>query len=613
MIKFVKIFFITCFIFILHTNSYAKEEIKRKILVLYNSNNVSVDTDVHKKLESILNYYGYFCEYIEDDLKNAPEDISKYAGMIYWSLGINHQNPIKLANYISKFKNKKNIILGDLKHLDDNGNNYLKEVNKIFSDNFGFSQGNTWIKYNPSIKQVYDKKLFGFEKKVSFLTNKSFSKITINNNSTFKTVFKELYNDNVSNTVFFAPWGMYGKIDKVFYYGKKINQNKWIIDPFKMIEKVFNTSYPIPDTTTKKAKRIAYIHIDGDGILSRSFNQKYTIENGYNFIKKEKLKTGVSYIVIELDKNGPIFKNPLFKMNKNFKPEFFNNFAKKTFALPFVEPASHTYTHPFNWREGVVAYSINKNAKVVAYGSPGIRSFQEKDKQINLKYEIRDSLDYLRKLMPSNKLHQDIIYWSGDCFPSIRDLKYIDDNNILAFNSGDSRFDLEFNSYSYVTSLSRFEKGVTQIYSSNSNENTYTEEWKENFWRFKNVIRTFENTGYPKRIKPINVYYHFYSFEKEASFNALKKIYKYLKENDLEYIYPSEFIKIAKNFHDIKIEKENSTYFISNIKELRELRFNGKVNIKKSNDITKVYYDKKLDVTYLRIKDSITNAKFETY
>lgn len=608
-----KIIFIAIFLLLIQNTSYAKEEVKRKILVLYNPAEVLPFSEVHGKLEAILNYYGYYCEHFKDTLENVPEDITQYAGMVYWSTGIEHPNPIKLANYMSKFKDKKNIILGDIKHVDNNGKSHLKIVNEIFEKNFGFKQGSTWAKYSSSVKQEYDKKLFGFEKKISFLTNKNFSEVvTIDKHHPIETVFKETYNGITSSSVFFAPWGLYGKIDKVFFFGKTDNKHKWIINPFKMVERIFNSDYPIPDTTTKKGKRIAYIHLDGDGILSTSFNKKFTIENGYDFIKEQKLKTGVSYIVVELDKDGPIFRNPLFKMNTKFRSETFNDFAKKTFALPFVEPASHTYTHPFSWRKGMVAYSINKNAKKVLYGEDEIPAYQEEDKQINLKYEIRDSLDYLHKLMPKDKLQQDIIYWSGDCFPSIRDLNYIKDNNILAFNGGDSRFDLEFNSYAYVTPLSRFAQGVTQIYSSNSNENTYTDDWTKDFWRFKNVIKTFENTGYPKRIKPVNVYYHFYSFEKEASFNALRKVYKFLKKNDFEYIYPSEFIKIAKNFHDVKIEKENKTYFISNIKDLKEFRFNGKIRVKKSKDISNIYYDKKLKVTYITIKDNIENAKIET-
>ena len=278
--------------------------------------------------------------------------------------------------------------------------------------------------------------------------------------------------------------------------------------------------------------------------------------------------------------------------------------AKKILELPFVEPASHTYSHPFSWRKGLVAYSSNQDAKLTYHG--GVKAYEEPNQEINLDLEIRQSIEYIQALIPSKKVQT--VYWSGDCYPALRDLQYIDDHDLLAINGGDSRFDLEYNSYSYVTPLSLYSSKGTQIYSSNSNENTYTNLWTANFWRFKNVIKTFKNTGFPKRIKPANTYYHFYSFEKKSAVNALEKIYDYYEQNDFEFIYPSEFIQLAKNFHTLKIEKKNNLYTLSNITHLKEFRFEGKVSIL-SKDLQNSYYDEKLNVTYVRIKDNKIKAR----
>ena len=601
-------------LFIILSNLEAKE-IKRKVLVILPKTEVPAVSNVHLRLESILNYYGLYAQYHNDFGKDYPKNIDDFAGLIYWNSGLKSQNPIKLVEYFTKFKNKKLLLLGDIPRFDFNDVNYSEKINKLLKENFSFSYTNFWQTKPRGLKFNYDKNYFNFESKLSFLNQEYFNQIKIHNKN-YEVILEEKYQDKISKTAFFAPWGFYSPIHKIFLSkddGKKIvGKNRWIINPFKMIEKVFDTNYPIPDTTTIEGKRIAYIHIDGDGILSKSFNGIYTIEEGFNFIKEQGLKTGISYIVSELDKDGPILKNsysnnPLlknqFKVKHNHK--LLNSYAKKTFALPFVEPASHTYSHPFNWRKGIVAYSSNKNAKDAIY--KGIKAFQEPDKQVNLDLELGFSLNYLRNL--TNK-PVDVVYWSGDCYPSIRDLKYIDKNQLLAFNGGDSRFDLQYNSYSYVTPLSLYSPQATQIYSSNSNENTYTELWTENFWRFRNVIKTFENTGFPKRIKPANTYYHYYSFAKKSSLKALDKIYNYYKKGDFNFIYPSKFIKIAKNFHDIKIEKKANKFIISNIKDLREFRFEGKLKIS-SNDILKSSFNKKLNVTYVTIKNNLNSAILE--
>ena len=601
------------FIFLLSFFTFGSaDEIQRKVLVIYPNSSELNSNAVHLHLESILNYYGYYAEHLKDEPRYYPDDISSYAGVIYWNQGLTTQDPVRLVKFLARFKNKKNIIIGDIPVLKRNGKNYVDTVNQILKENFGFYFGKIWRQNPQNVKRKYDTSLFGFEMKISFINQKNFTQV-LTSNPKHQTVFKETYNNFESQAAFFAPWGFYGANNKVFYHvddeDKKIEgKNRWLIDPFKLIERVYATNYPIPDTTTKNGKRIAYIHIDGDGILSTSFNQKYTIENGYEFIKKEGFKTGVSYVVSELDKDGPILSyNPLLKKSsKRHDYKLLNNFAKKILELPFVEPATHTYSHPYNWRKGIVAYSNNPKAKIAMY--EGIRAYQEPDRQVNLSLEIRDSINYIQKLIPSKKVRT--VYWSGDCYPSLRDLKYIEDNNLLAFNNGDSRFDLEYNSYSYVTPLSLYSSKGTQIYSSNSNENTYTNLWTANFWRFKNVIKTFENTGYPKRIKPANTYYHFYSFEKKGAHNALKKIYQYYRKNNFEFIYPSEFISIAKNFHDIIIKKVNNTFIVSNIKDLREFRFKGRPTIQ-SEEIASIFYDKKLDVTYIRLKGNVASATIE--
>ena len=592
------------FIFFTNLFSYASTNIERKVLVLYSEKNQVNTNSVHMRLESILNYYGYYAEHISTNPDNYPSDISSYAGLIYWNQGEKVKEPLKLVQFISKFKDKKNIFIGDIPTTDINGKNYIKEINQILKDSFGFHFGGIWIENPKNIKKEYDKELFDFEMKISFFNQKYFTYV-ITDDPKIDVVFKEYYRNKISNSAFFAPWGFYAPLNKVFYDNDTVEgKNRWIINPFKLIEKVYETNYPIPETSTKNGKRVAYIHLDGDGILSKNEEQKYTIERAYNFIKEQKLKTGVSFIVSELDKKGPILKNEYTKNGtKNHDYKLLNSYAKKILELPNVEPATHTYSHPFNWRKGIVSYSVNKDATKAFHGD--ISAYQEPDKQVNLNLEIQKSIDYIQKLIPNKKVNT--IYWSGDCYPSLRDLQYVDSHNLLAFNGGDNRFDLEFNSYSYVTPLSLYSKNGTQIYSSNSNENTYTGLWTENHWRFKNVIKTFENTGYPKRIKPANTYYHFYSFEHKASYNSLKKIYSYLHKNDFEFIYPSEFIKIAKNFHDIKIEKINDSFKISNIKDLREFRFEGEKKIY-SDDIKKIYYDKKLNVTYITLKNNINSA-----
>src|SRR4029453_5395461 len=83
-------------------------------------------------------------------------------------------------------------------------------------------------------------------------------------------------------------------------------------------------------------------------------------------------------------------------------------------------------------------------------------------------------------------------------------------------NGGDTMLDREWPSYTRVAPLMRPVGSHWQNYTSASNENVYTNLWKGPFYGFRNVLETFRRTEHPRRVTPVNVYYHYYSAERVA-------------------------------------------------------------------------------------------------
>jgi len=109
MTKIVKILFLL----ILTSNIlFAKEDfLNRNLICLYNSlqKEDSFYNNIHQRLEVILNYYGYYCDYY--DANKLPKDTSKYSGIVYWASSNELNNPIEFYNWLIKNKkNKSNII-----------------------------------------------------------------------------------------------------------------------------------------------------------------------------------------------------------------------------------------------------------------------------------------------------------------------------------------------------------------------------------------------------------------------------------------------------------------------------------------------------------------------
>ncbi len=603
MMKIVKVLFI---LITICNPLYAKDVfINRNLICLYNSlqKEDSFYNNIQQRLEVVLNYYGYYCDYF--DANNLPENTSKYSGIVYWSSSNKLKNPIYFYKWLIKNRiNKKILLLGDLPVIGGH-KDFTHKINKLLKNNFGFYYGNYWSNSIDKIKIQKKADIFDFELKLTPFILGTFDNILIDR-SKITPLLKLEYNDNgkelFSYPVFIANWGGFAKGNKIFYSKNNGKIQKWLINPFKFVQMIFNTDYPVPETTTINGRRILYIHLDGDGVLSKSevIHGDICGEVWYEKIGKVyPFKTGVSFIAADID--------PEYKGNKRVQ-----KVVREIYALPNVEPASHTYTHPLDWHRGLTAYRKKGAKEQIAYYGTNegehIKAYLPPSGEIDHEFEILGSIKYLNKFTPKSKKVK-VIYWSGDCMPTKKDLEIVKKNHLFAFNNGDTFFDLKHNSYAFVTPLGRYVNGLRQIYSSDSNENVYTELWSSNFWGFVNVIETFKNTGFPIRIKPINLYYHFYSLAKLASYRALVTIYNYLMKNKdiLANIFPSEFIKIVENFYNVKIFKSNkNVFFIENAKWLKEFRFQGKVKIKKIFNVKSVHYNKKLNVTYVTLGNAST-------
>ncbi len=566
-------------------------EIDRKILAIYDSNLTETDysNPIHNRFEVILNHYGYYCDYM--DAQNLPQENS-YKTILIWLTSDKVKDPIGFLKWLITQKNsgKKIIWVGALPRYSYE-KDFLKETNELLLE-FGFTRGDGYSKNIDDIKVVKKPPRYGFEKRLSPFYTGEFNGYKVVDKNIKEILTLQLKDQNITSPhIFKASWGLYAQEDKLLFRDFATNTYRWIMDPFWLVGEILETHYPVPDTTTKDGKRVAYIHLDGDGALSYSEVERGQINPMvfYNrFATKYPFKTGVSFIASEVDER-------YFGTKETIES------AKKLYALPHIEPASHTYSHPLSWSKALSAYSLTATTKGDDYYFHGsVKAFKSESGEINSELEIKQSVDFLSTLRDKKV---DVLYWSGNCLPTKKDLEIAKKYGISAINGGDSYFDMEHPSYAYLYPLGRYVDGERQIYSTGSNENLYTNLWSERFWGFKGVTQTFKNTGEPKRIKPINLYFHFYSLEKIASEKALREIYEYLdsQKESLAFLYPSEFIKIAQNFYTVSIKKDGSKYTIDGATWLKEFRIDGKIELISKENIKAVHYDKKQNVTYITL------------
>ncbi len=586
----------------------------RQIIALYDAK-VEGDpryTLSHRFLEMPLNHLGYIVKY-HDINESFPKIDESVRGVIAWFTSETQlDDPSALFEWLHKAidKKKKLLVMGGLgvsekfRAIDKN----LQSLNRIMH-RIGVHDRNNWVNilHNVEISSVTPdltnfERNFKGEIKPYQATNKVGSNAKTHlrlKAPQYEAPYSDLIVTNENGGYVAHNYGVFQ-----FYNGDgDLVLSQWFINPFIFLSEVFDDEYlPKPDTTTLFGRRIFYSHLDGDGWNNLTEVAKYR--------KKGVLSSDVLYE--EVFKPYSDFGFTVGLIVSEIDPQCHGTpqsipVAKKTLALHNVEPGSHTYSHPLHWeffadgdaskeqkyknnykgkggkRFFVSEWLMDEGESPIDVGGEGYKALSQPDKDIalrgirdpntnaeevlqkydtprsyaceafNLDKEVRGSIDYIEKLAGGKKVK--LYQWSGNTTPFEAAIRYTREQGLFNINGGDSRFDSEYPSYATVSPLSAPIGEERQIYSSNSNENTYTNLWTDRFFGFKYLQTTVNNTESPIRVAPYNLYFHSYSGEKDAALTAVKENLEFARKQSLIPIYSSEYAAIATSYFSMDIKK----------------------------------------------------------
>lgn len=533
----------------------SKNAIKREVFTLIDESKLDrMLQSSHQHGALPLEYMGYIQKLYNVE-KGLPsiEEMLHYAGVVIW-----------LRNYYED---------------SDEFLDWIQElisynIKVVFINNFGTEVGNSWLEQlqieisdathhkNNKNKIIQRDPILGFETEPSANTSDLYM---MPKNATPIYTYEDS-NAQRSVPAAITPWGGYALYEAMM--AEFNNENIWIMNPFEFFRRTLRLKkIPVPDTTTENGMRLMFTHVDGDGIMNYvEFNPKlYSGDIIYNeILKKYNIPHSVSVIGAEIDTNG------LFK---KIAPRL-QNIAKKIYALPNVEAATHTYSHPFKWDK---IHNNHLNSKY---------RLQVKNYKFSLHNELVAPLEFINNsLLPQNKPKAKTVFWSGNCMPQTYSLEFIYKHKLLNINGGDTTITNKNPWLTNVSPLGIERDGYYQVYTGAQNENVFTNDWLGPFWGFKNVVQTFQLTNTPRRLKPIDIYYHLYSGSKIASLNALKYVLDWSLKQDVMPIYTSSYIPKVMDYFNISIAHNKNKWLIDGMRDLKTLRIESKkvrINLKKS-------------------------------
>jgi hypothetical protein len=365
------------------------------------------------------------------------------------------------------------------------------------------------------------------------------------------------------DAVAFMPWGGYALSPYEILSLPNAAGNRWIIQPFEFLRRALALpDMPVPDVTTENGRRLMMVHVDGDGFVNRAERAGTPFAGEVlltDILQKYHIPHTVSIIQGEIAPNGlyPQFSAQLEPI------------ARKIFALPNVEIASHTFSHPFRWSPA----AANADAGAYHLDIPGYGA------QIDLDKEIKGSIDYINsRLAPPGKRVR-LLFWSGDTNPGADAVAKAYQAGVLNLNGGGAFTTNRNRSFSSVWPIGMKKGNYFQIHAPDHNENVYTNNWTGPYYGFRRVIETFQLTETPYRLKPIDIYYHAYSASKTASLTALNEVYQWAMRQPVMNIYASEYALKVLDFNRMVVARSPEGWIIRGGGALRELRMPASLGV----------------------------------
>ena len=522
------------------------EVMPRRILIVHSSlaNEFELrGTEAVRMATMPLNYLGYAVEYV--DYRRLPEAnlAGRYAGVVLWlgALGTSAERQ-KVSAWMSR-RMDENVPMALI-------NEVGPMLSPSLSNKLGLDQTSKGDDSGP-VTITQQASMMGFERQPRPQANE-FTPLILKEGRPLLTLNKGKAKQ-VAAAI--TPWGGYVMAPFGLVTLATQEESRWVIDPFVFFKEALRLpDMPVPDVTTESGRRMLLVHMDGDGFVSRSELPGNPFAGEVirdRIVKKIPVPMAISVIEAELSPQGlyPQYSQQLEAV------------ARDIFRAPHVELASHSYTHPFNWEK---AQAAGETAQGYHLNIPGYR--------FNLQREIEGSIRYIEtRLAPAGKKVA-LFLWTGDTVAGRDAIALTKKQGVLNMNGGDTVATQSSPTVTQVEGLGMYFGDQFQVFAPNQNENVYTNDWRGPFSGFERVIETFEFTEKPRRLKPINIYFHTYIATKLAGLRSLEKVLDYALKQETTPVFASDYAKKVESFLHVAVARTATGWRVRGMGNLHTLR-----------------------------------------
>lgn len=531
------------------------EAIPRRVLILFDKAKTEAGeiayTNAHNYLAMPLEYFGYGAEYLDVN-GPLPSDVlhGRYAGVVTW-----FNEPLINASHYSDWLQRQmeyglRVAIVGLPGIPLSGalGNLmgLREVHGVSP------QGLTVVGHDD---------LANFEGLPLSPPEPQTNYELIGNGLTAHLTLRD-QNGRQLSPIVTGPWGGIASSPWIFQEANE-HQRRWNLDPFVFLQRALALpDMPIPDATTENGARYWMTQIDGDAFVSRAdlpgtpFTGELMLSD---ILMRYQIPTTVSIIEGEIGPEGlyPQYRSVLEPL------------ARRIFALPWVEVATHTFSHPFEWEnlnendlagQGMTNAGFNYNMPIPNY-------------RFSLRREIEGSTHYINSTLAPDDKPVKIVLWTGNTLPPEKALAIADELGLRNMNGGNTSVTHSNPTMTRVSPMLRPQGRYLQVYAPQINENVYTNYLLGPLWGYRRAIETYQITDQPRRLKPIDIYYHFYSAASPGALRALHQVYEYVLTQETLPLYASDWSDVATQWYHTGIARHlDGGWIVKGANHMRTLR-----------------------------------------
>ena len=193
---------------------------------------------------------------------------------------------------------------------------------------------------------------------------------------------------------------------------------------------------------------------------------------------------------------------------------------------------------------------------------------------MDLSREIIGSVKYINEeLLPPGK-KVSVFLWSGNCRPPPEAVRLTRELGIENMNGGETLISARYPSISSVSPRAILWGGELQVYAANQNENEFNDNWHGPFYGgYIHTIETFKRTESPRRLKPMNIYYHLFCGDYPDATKVLRQVYEFALSQPVHALSAAQYAEIVRDSRDTAIiKRSDNRWLLMNKGKLRTFR-----------------------------------------